>query len=160
MNIERPVIANAEKAFVRDAILKHGLRLDGRRDVDSRPLLVRFCGNGVCEAQLGRTRVMAEISCVITEPFGDRAHDGSYVFDVALSPMASAAFPKDGFTQASNFVSRVVERSLKESNAIDTESLCIVAGSKVISSWCYYCFFNNRLRLFAGVVCVSRSDCG
>jgi exosome complex component RRP45 len=98
MNVERRVVAKVERAFVRQAILTDGLRLDGRRDVDSRPLRIQFSGNGVCEVQLGRTRVVCAVTGAITEPFEDRAHDGSYTFDVVLSPMGSGAFPKDGFT--------------------------------------------------------------
>jgi exosome complex component RRP45 len=145
MNVERRVVAKAERTFIRNALFD-GLRLDGRRDVDTRPLRFAFLGNGVAEVQLGRTRVACVITCEIEEPFVDRAHDGSYAFDVVMSPMASAAFPRDGITpgkergcillsfsppQDSVFICRVVERTLRESGAIDTESLCIVAGSKV-----------------------------
>ncbi len=34
-----------------------GLRIDGRRDVDARNLVVSFVDNGNCEVQLGRTRL-------------------------------------------------------------------------------------------------------
>lgn len=35
-----------------------------------------------------------------------------------------------------SYVTRVVERSIRESDTMDTESLCIVAGEKV---WCINC---------------------
>jgi exosome complex component RRP45 len=97
MNVERRVVAKAERTFVRNALFE-GLRSDGRRDVDSRPLRLAFAGNGVAEVQLGRTRVMCAVACEVVEPFADRAHDGTYAFDVVLSPMASGAFPRDGMT--------------------------------------------------------------
>ncbi len=97
MNVERRVVAKSERSFVRNALCE-GLRPDGRRDVDSRPLLLSFAGNGVAEVQLGRTRVMCAVTCEVVEPFADRAHDGTYAFDVVLSPMASGAFPRDGMT--------------------------------------------------------------
>ncbi len=98
MNVERRVACKAERAFVRGALLSGRLRVDGRSDAQSRPLALSFGGNGCCEARLGRSRVLCQIGAVVAPPRDDRAHHGAYVFDVALSPMASAAFPKDGFT--------------------------------------------------------------
>merc|ERR1711964_829764 len=56
-----------------------------------------------------------------------------YSFDVVLSPMGSSAFAKEAWTDESVELCRIVERTLRDSNAIDTESLCILAGSKVWS---------------------------
>ena len=154
MNVEKRVVAKAERAFLHEAILGHGLRMDGRRDVDSRPLRISFADNGVCEVQLGRTRVLCVVSSKVVEPFADRGHDGTFEFQVNLSPMASSEFPKEAtmspgetFARSSWFglfffffsffcaaaiqICRTIERTFRDSGAIDTESLCILAGSKV-----------------------------
>lgn len=56
-----------------------------------------------------------------------------YSFDVILSPMSSPAFSKEHWSDESVEICRVVERALRDADAIDTESLCILAGSKVWS---------------------------
>ena len=61
MNTEPRLVSKNERTFL-SAALKQGLRLDGRRDVDSRPLSVIFIDNGNCEVLLGKTRV----SCVVS----------------------------------------------------------------------------------------------
>ena len=160
MNIEPRVVSKNERVFLTAALSK-GLRLDGRRDVDCRPLSVAFIDNGNCEVQLGKTRVVCSISAegeprqrapafcrlffllflfslltreaAVVEPFPDRGNDGMYSFDVVLSPMGSSAFAKEAWTDESVELCRIVERTLRDSNAIDTESLCILAGSKVWS---------------------------
>ena len=92
---------------------------------------ITFVDNGNCELLLGKTRVSCIVSASVVEPFPDKPNDGSYSFDVMLSPMASSSFPKDSWTSDSVQICRVVERALRESRAIETESLCILAGSKV-----------------------------
>lgn len=46
----------------------------------------------------------------------------------------SVLFQQAGHT--SNSICRVLERSIRDSEALDTESLCIIAGEKV---WCISC---------------------
>ena len=69
----------------------------------------------------------------MVEPFPDRGNDGMYSFDVVLSPMGSSAFAKEAWSEESVELCRIVERTLRDSGAIDTESLCILSGSKVWS---------------------------
>ncbi len=52
-------------------------------------------------------------------------------FNVEFSPMASAAFEPGKPGEDAIEVARLVERSLKQSNAVDVEALCVVAGRKV-----------------------------
>lgn len=75
MNVEQHVVSKIERSFLVDACasgcargwavrlcsraraaVAQGLRLDGRRDVDARPLRVTFLANGNCEVLLGPTR--------------------------------------------------------------------------------------------------------
>jgi exosome complex component RRP45 len=55
-------------------------------------------------------------------------------FNVEFSPMASSAFEPGKPGEDAIEVARLVERSLKQSHAVDTEALCVVAGRKVRSS--------------------------
>lgn len=83
---------------------------------------------------LGQTRVQACVSCEVTQPRPHRPTDGQLFFNVTLSPMGSPAFEIGG--RSSPIVTetaRILERCFKESKAVDTESLCIIAGQKVWS---------------------------
>lgn len=75
------------------------------------------------------------MECIITAdvvvPYGDRPTDGQYSFEVVLSPMADAAFKNESWSDVAVEVCRVMERALRESEAIETESLCILAGAFV-----------------------------
>lgn len=89
---------------------------------------------GQVQVSVGCTRVMAVVSCDITEPFPERPTEGFLLFNTELSPMAGLHYGKrTGQSEASIEISRVVERALRGSRAIDTEALCIVSGEKVWS---------------------------
>merc|ERR1711991_262675 len=45
--------------------------------------------------------------------------------------MSSPEFSRDQWTERAVELCRIIERTLRESDAIDTESLCILSGSKV-----------------------------
>ncbi|EDO40802.1 predicted protein, partial [Nematostella vectensis] len=109
-------------------------RLDGRGIYDYRKLRIAFSvERGHCEVQLGKTRVLAQVSCEITKPKTNRQTDGHIYINVELSPMASPAFEAGRMSELGVELNRFVERFYIESRAIDTESLCIVAGEKVWS---------------------------
>jgi exosome complex component RRP45 len=134
---ELPLTTN-ESQFIRGALLDGGLRTDGRGPFEMRAISLR-CGRadtvgGHVELQLGDTRVLAVVHCEAIEPFPDRPTEGFFQFNLEFSPMASPNFDA-GRPDAKlvSEVSRVVERGLRESRAVDTESLCIVGGVKVWS---------------------------
>lgn len=70
------------------------------------------------------------VSCEVVKPYADRPTEGFFKFNASFSPMASPAFGGRVSSQGIE-IGRVVERGLRESGAIDTEALCIVAGEKV-----------------------------
>jgi len=119
-----------EKQFTLEA-LRQGLRLDGR-DFDSfRPLGLSFGHEfGLADVQLGKTRVMARVSADVVAPFSDRPFDGIFTITTELGPMASPAFEVGRQTEQEVLLARLIEKSIRRSNAIDTESRCIVAGQK------------------------------
>eukprot|EP00762_Andalucia_godoyi_P006560 ANDGO_04999.mRNA.1 Exosome complex component rrp45 len=87
---------------------------------------------GTCEAQLGKTRVITTCSYAITEPFEDRPTEGFLSFSVSYSlssPLGLSSAPR----VSEAFLERVLERTIKASKAIDTESLCILSGERVWS---------------------------
>jgi len=115
--------------------LKENQRTDGRQFFDFRTLKIRFQRHttGQAEAQLGETRVMAVVHSEIVAPYPDRPTEGFYIFNVEFSPMADPSFDAGRPSENAVELIRVVERVLRESRAIDTEALCLVAGQKVLS---------------------------
>jgi exosome complex component RRP45 len=115
------------------ASLAEGRRLDGRGLYDYRTLKISFPYQpGYCEVQLGHTRVYVVVRCEVVEPFPDRPTEGFFLFNTEFSPMASQSFEVGGrVSEEAVEVGRLIERSLRDSRAIDTEALCIRAGEKV-----------------------------
>ncbi|KAH8673965.1 ribosomal protein S5 domain 2-type protein [Xylariales sp. PMI_506] len=119
-----------ERAFVLQA-LQEGHRLDGRDFESFRKLELRFGDQyGVADVTLGKTRVLAKVSAEVTVPYADRPFDGIFTISTELSPMASPAFEVNRPTETEVLLSRLLEKTVRRSNALDTESLCLVAGQK------------------------------
>lgn len=73
------------------------------------------------------------ISSTVTVPFPDRKFDGIFTISTELSPLASPAFEVGRQNDAETLLSRLLEKTIRRSGALDTESLCIVAGEKVFA---------------------------
>ncbi|KAF2875073.1 ribosomal protein S5 domain 2-type protein [Massariosphaeria phaeospora] len=119
-----------ERAFIQQA-LHENIRLDGRAFDAFRPLDLIFGDEyGVADVKLGKTRVIARISVDVTVPAPERKFDGVFQIVTEFSPMASPAFEIGRPTDAEVILSRILEKAIRRSNALDTESLCIIAGLK------------------------------
>lgn len=75
-------------------------------------------------------RILAKASAEVTVPYTDRPFDGIFNIVTELSPMASPAFEVNRPTETEVLLSRLLEKTIRRSNALDTESLCLVAGQK------------------------------
>jgi exosome complex component RRP45 len=78
-------------------------------------------------------RILTNISAEVTTPFPDRPFDGLFTITTELSPMASPHFEVNRPSETELLLSRLLEKTLRRSQALDTESLCLIAGSKVWS---------------------------
>lgn len=108
-------------------------RVDGRRAFEHRPLQFQFASDdSSCIVRLGRTMAMATVSASLDAPYADRHSEGSVTFDVQPTAMAQG-FGPDSQRRNEDAVelSRLVERGLKESRAVDLEALCVQPGRKV-----------------------------
>jgi exosome complex component RRP45 len=122
-----------EREFIQLA-LRENIRLDGRSFDSFRNLELTFGDEyGVADVQLGKTRVIARISAEVTAPFPDRKFDGIFNISTEFSPMASPAFEVGRPTDAEIILSRILEKAIRRGGALDTESLCIIAGAKCFS---------------------------
>ncbi|KAL1635215.1 3'-5'-exoribonuclease [Diplodia intermedia] len=122
-----------EREFILQA-LGENVRVDGRAFDAFRDLELTFGDEyGVADVRLGKTRILVRVSADVTAPFADRKFDGVFNINTEFSPMASPAFEAGRQTEAEVILSRILEKAIRRSGAIDTESLCIVAGSKCFS---------------------------
>nr|XP_020451822.1 exosome complex component RRP45 [Monopterus albus] len=124
-------LSNCERDFLLKAI-EEKKRLDGRQTYDYRKLKITFGTDyGCCFVDLGKTRVMAQVSCELVAPKENRPNEGIMFFNIELSPMASPAFEQSRQSELSVKLNRQLERCLRNSKCIDTESLCVASGEKV-----------------------------
>ncbi|XP_032873075.1 exosome complex component RRP45 isoform X1 [Amblyraja radiata] len=124
-------LSNCERQLILQAIADRQ-RLDGRQTYDYRNIKITFGTEyGCCIVELGKTRVLAQVSCELATPKPSRPTEGTIFFNLELSPMASPAFEPGRQSELLVKLNRLLERCLRNSKCIDTESLCVVAGAKV-----------------------------
>ncbi|CAM1502932.1 Fc.00g077080.m01.CDS01 [Cosmosporella sp. VM-42] len=120
----------AEKTFVTQA-LEEGLRIDGRKFEEFRPLELRFGDEyGVAEVKFGKTMVLAKVSAEVTVPHSDRPFEGIFTIGSELSPMVAPSVEVNRPSIEEIRLSRLLEKTIRRSAALDTESLCLIAGQK------------------------------
>lgn len=123
-----------EHDFVRRAI-KEGARLDKRALNDFRPLNIEL-GNraGQVMARLGDTKVYCMVSADVVVPPIDRPFEGQLQVFVEIFPGAHSPDASANDLESSRLsLQRLLDRSIKMSRAVDTESLCILPGQRVWS---------------------------
>ncbi|KAM6073085.1 exosome complex component RRP45 [Theristicus caerulescens] len=124
-------LSNCERRFLLRAI-EERKRLDGRQCYDYRNVRISFGADyGCCIVELGKTRVLAQVSCELVPPKPNRPTEGILFFNLELSPMAAPGFEPGRQSELLVKLNRLIERCLRNSKCIDTESLCVVAGEKV-----------------------------
>uniref|UniRef100_A0A672YJ59 Exoribonuclease phosphorolytic domain-containing protein n=1 Tax=Sphaeramia orbicularis TaxID=375764 RepID=A0A672YJ59_9TELE len=86
------LLSNCERDFLLKAI-EEKKRLDGRQTYDYRKIKITFGTDyGCCYVDLGKTRVMAQVSCELVAPKENRPNEGIMFFNIELSPLASPIF--------------------------------------------------------------------
>ncbi|XP_073016384.1 exosome complex component RRP45A-like isoform X4 [Primulina eburnea] len=119
-----------EKKFIETALLSD-LRIDGRGPFDYRNVAIKFGReDGSSEVQLGQTHVMGFVTSQLVKPYRDRPNEGTLSIYTEFSPMADPSFEIGRPGVFAVELGRIVDRGLR---AVDTESLCVVAGKWVWS---------------------------
>ncbi|RMJ22784.1 hypothetical protein PHISP_06341 [Aspergillus sp. HF37] len=122
----------AESDFILNA-LRENVRLDGRDADQLRPLTLSFGDEyGHVKVQLGKTSLIVRISSEVTKPRDDRPFDGLFTIAMELTAMGSPAWDNGRQGDLELYVTHVLDRVVRHSNALDTESLCILKG---VSCW-------------------------
>lgn len=121
-----------EAVLIRKGFEKN-IRLDGRRLLDWRDTQLKLSrdeSRSEADVTIGDTRVLVIVTGEIVKPFPDRPTEGMLQFSADMCLAAEHA----GFNQS--VICRLVERSIKDNECIDLESLTLVAGEQV---WCICC---------------------
>ncbi|XP_024962422.1 exosome complex component RRP45B-like isoform X3 [Cynara cardunculus var. scolymus] len=87
--------------------------------------------DGSSEVQLGNTRVMGFVTGQLVQPYRDRPNEGTLAIYTEFSPMADPSFEAGRPGESAIELGRIVDRGLRESRAVDTESLCVISGKSV-----------------------------
>lgn len=74
---------------------------------------------------------MTQVKCEIQVPKTTRPNEGLLFVNVELSSMAAPQFESGRTSDLSLHINRLLEKCIKDSRAVDLESLCIVAEEKV-----------------------------
>lgn len=75
-------------------------------------------------------RIMAKVSAEVTVPLAERPLEGIFTIGSEFSPMVAPSFEVNRTTESEILLSRLLEKTIRRSGALDTESLCLVAGQK------------------------------
>jgi exosome complex component RRP42 len=131
------VISHIDREYIRD-LLSKGERVDGRALDEFRPLeievgVVPAKAEGSALVRLGNTSVVAGVKVLAGEPFPDSPDEGFVMVTAEMSPMASPLFDLGPPREDAIELARVVDRGVRESEAVDTKQLCILEGKYIYS---------------------------
>jgi len=116
-------------------LIEKSKRPDGRGLTDYREIKIEEGiiekAEGSARVLLGNTEIVVGIKIETGTPFPDTPNNGVLTVNAELVPLASPDFEPGPPDENSIELARIVDRGIRESNAIDTEKLCIEAGKKV-----------------------------
>lgn len=119
--------------------LERGIRLDGRKPADYRQLSITLNyakkAEGSALVKLGDTMVLAGVKLEEEEPFPDTPNQGNLVVNIELLPLAYETFEPGPPDENAVELARIVDRSLRDSKAVDLSKLVIIPGKKVWTAW-------------------------
>ena len=118
-----------------EKMIEKAKRLDGRALGDYREIKIEQGiiekAEGSARVLLGKTEVLVGTKVETGTPFPDTPNNGVLTVNAELVPLASPTFEPGPPDENSIELARIVDRGIRESEAIDTEKLCIEPGKKV-----------------------------
>ncbi|MCE4605828.1 MAG: exosome complex protein Rrp42 [Desulfurococcales archaeon] len=133
-----PIVPQLKKNMILSMIEK-GLRIDGRKPEDIRPIKIVTNyldkAEGSAYVELGKTKVIAGVKMEVGEPFQDMPDLGVLTVHAEFVPLASPSFEPGPPDENAIELSRVIDRSFRELGAVELEKLVIIPGKKVWIVW-------------------------
>lgn len=128
------ILVDIKKDYVLSK-LKEGERIDGRKFDEFRKVEAKVGviekAEGSALVKLGNTQVVVGIKMQPGEPFPDTPDKGIIIVNAELVPLASPTFEPGPPDETSVELARIVDRGIRESEAVDLSKLCIEVGKKV-----------------------------
>ncbi len=116
-------------------LLLQNKRIDGRHPKELRPISIQTNliskAEGSALVSMGSTRILTGIKVELGTPFPDRPDEGTFTVNAELLPLASTSFEPGPPDERGVELARVVDRSIRESGALDLKKLCLIEGEKV-----------------------------
>jgi exosome complex component RRP42 len=129
-----PIVVNVKKKRITE-IIASGKRTDGRGLTDYREIQIESGvierAEGSARVRLGKTEVIVGVKIGTGSPFPDTPDTGVLTVNAELVPLASPAFEPGPPGEEAVELARVVDRGIRESKAIDLETLCVESGKLV-----------------------------
>ncbi|MEM2866130.1 MAG: exosome complex protein Rrp42 [Candidatus Hadarchaeales archaeon] len=130
----KELIASVKREYLVD-LASQGKRVDGRALDQYREVSIERgiigTAQGSALVKLGNTQVMVGVKLEKGEPFPDTPTSGILVVNAELLPLASPTFEPGPPNENAIELARVVDRTIRESQMIDLEKLCIKEGEEV-----------------------------
>lgn len=112
-------------------LLIKGARLDGRKTDEYRDITVEYGiskgAEGSARVKIGETEVLAGVKLEIGKPYPDTPDKGSLMVGAEFLPIASPDFEVGPPAIEAIELARVVDRGIRESEAVDFHKLCLKA---------------------------------
>ncbi len=128
------ILAEVRRDYVLSKI-RDGERVDGRKFDEMRKIEIQTGiiekAEGSALVKLGNTQVLVGVKMQPGEPFPDAPDKGIIITNAELVPLASPTFEPGPPDENAIELARVVDRGIRESEAVDLEKLCIEEGEKV-----------------------------
>jgi exosome complex component RRP42 len=128
------ILVDIKKDYVLSK-LRDNERIDGRKFDEFRKVEIKTGiiekAEGSALVKLGNTQVLVGIKMQPGEPFPDTPDKGIIIVNAELVPLASPTFEPGPPDEISIELARVVDRGIRESEAVDLSKLCIEAGKNV-----------------------------
>lgn len=132
--MNQEIISILQKDHLYNLMLK-GERLDGRGFEEIREIKIKTGiidkAEGSARVELGETKIIAGVKIQPGIPFPDTPDKGVIITSLELIPLASPEFESGPPREDAIELSRVVDRGIRESGAIDLNKLCVTEGEKV-----------------------------
>ncbi len=129
----KEILSNITKDYLH-RLLQEGKRIDGRDIMEYRDIEIESSWAGSAEGsarvKLGDTDVIVGAKMEVGEPFPDTPEQGVLTTAAELIPMASPEYESGPPGEDATELARVVDRGIRESDAVDTTELCIEKGEK------------------------------
>jgi len=117
------------------AYLDEGKRFDGRKPTEFREIIIETGvsanAEGSAKVKIGNTEVLVGVKMDKAEPYADSPDEGNIMVSAELLPISSPRYELGPPSYTAVELGRIIDKSIRESKAIDLKKLCIKEGEKV-----------------------------